>query len=288
MRHLLAVCVILLALCGTAWGADNDVQQPSVLSIIPGQGAPGTTVIISGSGFSDQTTAFLGTNEVPTRLVAPRQISFEIPPLAPGNYALYLRQGEGAPGKAYAFTIIPVKPTALSITPDTLSFCASGQERVITVRGKNIQEGAQLLFDGAIIRSTRLSSEEMTFTAPPVPGGLHQVQIRNPEDALSGALGFLIATRPEIRSVVQGADYVNYYVLTIEGINFQQGSSLIVDGRKIQSGYTIPGERDQLQYVSCNRLAYLRYPYDPSLKSFTLIVTNPSGEESDRVTVSAP
>lgn len=288
MKQLLAVCVIILTLCTTAWSANEDAAQPTILSIIPGQGSPGTTVIISGSGFSEQTTAFLGTNEIPTRLVAPRQISFDIPPLAAGNYALYLRQGDGAPGRAYAFTIIPVKPTATAITPDSLSFCASGQDRVVTVKGKNIQEGAQLLFDGAVIRSSRISGEEMTFAVPTVPGGLHQVQIKNPEDALSGALGLLVATRPEIRSVVQGADYVNYFELNIEGINFQHGSSLVVDGRKIQSGYTIPGERDRLQFVSCNRLVYQRYPYDPSLKSFRMIVTNPSGEESDPVTVSAP
>ncbi|HZV83212.1 MAG TPA: IPT/TIG domain-containing protein [Geobacteraceae bacterium] len=288
MRYLLTACVIILTLCTLSWGADEDVPQPAILSIIPGQGAPGTTVIISGSGFTAQTTAFLGTDEIRTRLISPRQISFEIPPLAAGNYALYLRQGDDEPGRTYAFTIIPVKPTATSITPDSLSFCASGQERVITVKGKNFQEGAQLLFDGAIIRSSRNSGEEMTFTAPPVPGGLHQVQIKNSEDAYSGTLGFLVTTRPEIRSVSQGANYVNYYNLNIEGTNFQQGSSLIVDGKRLNTGYAIAGERDLLQFVSCTRLVYQRYPYDPSIKSFRIMVTSPNGEESDQVTVSAP
>jgi hypothetical protein len=288
MRQLLLLCLFILFPGAITLAAEEGLQPPAILSIIPGQGAPGTTVIISGSGFTEQTTAYLGTNEIPTRLIAPRQISFEIPPLAAGNYALYLRQGDGAPGRAYSFTVIPVKPTALSLSPDNLSFCAAGQERLVTVKGKNILEGAQLLFDNAVIRSSRLSAEEMTFTAPPVPGGLHQVLIKNPEEALSGALGLLISTRPEIASVTQGDDYVNYYELVIEGKNFQHGSSLIVDGRKIQSGYAIPGERDRLQFVSCNRLIYQRYPYDPSLKGFRLIITNPSGEESDPVSVSAP
>jgi len=288
MRYFVLIAALIMTLCTNAPGAEEDSQAPAVLSIIPGSGAPGTTVVISGSGFSEKTTAYLGTNEVHTHLIAPRQISFDIPQIAAGSYALYLRQGDGAPGKAYSFTVIPVKPTAIAITPDILSFCASGQERLVTVRGKNILEGAQLLFDGAIIKSSRVSSEEITFTAPPVPGGLHQVQIKNPEESLSGTLGFLVATRPEIRSVVQGADYVNYYELNIEGINFQHGSSLIVDERKIQSGFNYPGERDRLQFVSCTRLVYQRYPYDPSLKSFRLIVTNPSGEESSAVTVSAP
>ncbi len=286
-RLLLAIILSLTAWTG-AFGANEENQSPAILSIIPGQGGPGTTVVISGNGFSEQTTAYLGTNEIATRLVNPRQISFDIPPLAAGNYALYLRQGEAPPGRAYSFTIIPLKPAASSISPESISFCATGQDRIITVRGKNIQEGAQLLFDGAIIRSSRISAEEMTFTAPNVPGGLHQVQIKNPEEALSSPLGLLVVTRPEIRSVSQGADYVNHYELNIEGINFQHGSSLIVDGRRIQSGTTIPGERDRLQFLSCNRLVYQRYPYDPSMKSFRMIITNPSGEESDPVSVSAP
>lgn len=288
MRYLLLLCTAMMLSFATLAAADDELQPPAILSIIPGQGAPGTTVIVSGSGFTEETTAYLGTNEIPTRLIAPRQISFEIPPLAAGNYALYLRQGDGAPGKAYSFAVIPLKPVATAITPDTISFCATGPERLVTVKGKNILEGAQLLLDGAIIRSSRSSSEEMTFTVPPLPGGLHQVQIKNPEEGLSGALGLLVSTRPEISSVTQGQDYVNYYALIIEGRNFQQGSNLIVDGRKIQSGYAIPGERDRLQYISCNRLIYQRYPYDPSMKSFTLILTNPSGEESDTITVSAP
>jgi hypothetical protein len=288
MRYLLLLCTVLMISFATIAAAEDDSQPPAILSIIPGQGAPGTTVIISGSGFSDQTTAYLGTNEIPTRLIGPRQVSFEIPPLAAGNYALYLRQGDGAPGRAYSFAVLPVKPVASSLSPDTISFCAAGQERLVSVRGKNILEGAQLLLDGAIIKSSRISAEEMTFTVPPLPGGMHQVQIKNPEETLSGALGLLVATRPEITSVTQGADYVNYYELIIEGRNFQQGSSLIVDGRKMQSGYAIPGERDRLQFISCNRLIYQRYPYDPSMKTFSLILANPSGEESATVSVSAP
>ncbi len=287
MRHLIISAAILLTLC-TFSLAEEPPQEPAILSIIPGQGAPGTTVVISGSGFSDQSLAFLGTNEIPARLLSPRQLAFEIPQLAAGNYALYLQSPSGANSKAYAFNVIPVKPVATSISPEIISFCAAGDERTVTVRGKNFLEGAQLLFDGAIVRSRRISMEELSFSAPPVPGGLHQIQVKSPEETLSGALGLLIATRPEMLSVSQGKDYVNYYELEISGINFQQGSSLIVDGRKLQSGYAIPGERDMLRFISCNRLVYQRYPHDPSMKSFTLIVVNPSGEESAPLIVSAP
>lgn len=287
MRHIATALILTLLLLSTAF-AEEEIAPPSILSIIPGQGSSGSTVVISGSGLNADSTLFLGIEEIPLKSISSRQISFEIPPIPAGNYALYLRQKNGAASKAYSFAVTPLKPAVSAITPDTVSFCASGNDRQISIRGKNFLEGSRVLFDGAIIKSSRISAEEITFQSPPVPGGLHQVQVKNPEDALSSAMAFIVASRPEIRSVNQGNDYVNYYELNIEGINFQQGSTLIVDGKKIQSGQPIPGERDRLVFASCSRMTYQRYPFDPSMKSFQMIVVNPNGEESSSFSVSAP
>jgi hypothetical protein len=59
----------------------------------------------------------------------------------------------------------------------------------------------------------------------------------------------------------------------------------VVDGRKVQA---LPSEHDRLVYKNCTRLVYQRYPYDFSVKSFQLSIVNPSGEESDSFTVTAP
>jgi hypothetical protein len=288
MKRLLSIALILLLSPLPALADDAPATAPTVLSIIPGQGAPGTIVTVAGAGFSEQTSLFLGTEEVTVRIVDDRHISFEIPPLAPGNYALYLQQEGVSVARAYAFNVVPLKPQLTSLSRENISFCAAGQERLVTVSGKNFSDGAQILFDGAMIRGNRLSANEMSFAVPNVPGGLHQVHVRNPEETVSGALGLLVVTRPEIQGVVQGEDYVNYYNLLIEGTNFQHGSTLVIDGKRLLSGQSLPGERDKLIYVSCNRMIYQRAPYDPSVKSFSLLVVNPSGEESSPFTVSAP
>jgi IPT/TIG domain-containing protein len=288
MRILIMILVLSLALVNFAFAEEEQVEPPVILSIIPGQGTPGIRVVISGSGFTPESTVYLGIDEIPSKLISSRQISFEIPQIAPGNYALYVRQKGGPSGRAYSFVISPVKPAATSLSPDSISFCSSGDERQVTIRGKNFLEGAQVLLDGAVVKGSRVSSEEMLFSVPPVQGGLHHVQVKNPEETLSGALGLMITNRPEVRNVSQGSDYVNYYELVIEGINFQQGSSLIVDGKKIQGGQAIPGDRDRLQYNSCSRMTYYRYPYDPTIKSLQMMVVNPNGEESSTFTVNAP
>ncbi len=288
MRQIITALIMALVLCTTAFAEDESMQSPPILSIIPGQGAPATRVVISGTGFTLETVLYLGIEAVPVKLLSSRQLSFEIPQIAAGNYALYLRQNGGESGKAYSFAVVPVKPVATSVSPDSIAYCASGDDRKVAVRGKNFLEGAQVVFDGAMIRSSRISGEEMTFTAPPVPGGLHQVQVKNPEETLSGAVALLVNNRPELRNVSQGADYVNYYDLNIEGINFQQGSVLVVNGKTVQMGYSYYGVQDSLAFVSCTRLIYRRYPYDPTSKNLDIRIVNPGGEESSSFTVTAP
>jgi len=288
MRHIALFFILIMLAASPVIAEDDSITAPSILSIIPGQSPPGNTVVISGSGFNSESSLFLGIDGIPHKNISSRQISFEMPQMPAGNYALYIRQKNGASSKAYAFTVTAVKPHVTAISPDTLSLCTSAGNRQIIVKGKNFQEGARILFDGAIIKGNRISTEEMTFQTPQVPGGIHQVQVKNPEEAVSPAIGLLITSQPEIQSVTQGNDYVNYYELNIEGINFQHGSTLIVDGRKIQGGQPSPGDRDRLVFNSCTSVTYQRFPYDPSIKSFQMAIVNPNGEESSLFTVSAP
>ena len=113
-----------------------------------------------------------------------------------------------------------------------------------------------------------------------------------------------MTTRPEIRSVSQGTNYVNYYNLNIDGRNFQQGSTVVVmeekslelvgqqmavDVKRLQSGMGAAGaERDRVIFSNCNRMVYQRSPYSSVPKNFKVQVLNPDGAESAVVSVSAP
>lgn len=294
------VCTAQVARTGAAKGA---TQAPiSVLSIIPAQGEPGVSVTLYGSGFIEGTTAFLGTEEVPTTVLGPKQLGFQVPKLAPGLYALFLRRPDGATSKTYSFALQPLRPVATGVSPDRVDMCTTGHEREVTVTGQNFQERSQVVFDGAAIRGRFLSDTSMVFSVPQVKAGLHQVQVKNGEDAVSGAVGLIVNDKPEIDSITQGEEFVNYYNLVIEGRNFQQGSIVVVmeestldqtggqysvDTRQIGSSYG-QTQREKIIYVNCNRIIYQRYPYSTTLKSFQVQVLNPSGEQSTPVAVSAP
>lgn len=265
-----------------------EQERIAILSIIPAQGEPGVTVTLSGTGFSQKATAFLGSSEIPGRLIGQRQFSFEIPRLAPGLYALFVKNDDGSTSKTYSFTVLPLKPVATSLSPETVPACTSAGNRDVVVNGRNFQEGAQVLFDGGAIRSRYLSGESISFTVPPVRGGMHQIQVRNPEETTSMTLGLMIDSRPEITAITPGADYVNHYELAIEGRNFQQGSVLVVDGRRISGGTPAAGERDRVIYMDCTQLIYQRYPADPTPHPLRIQVVNPGNEESPVVTVNTP
>ncbi|KAF0217469.1 MAG: hypothetical protein FD174_3306 [Geobacteraceae bacterium] len=282
---------------------EEKVSPVNVLSIVPAQGEPGISVTLYGTGFTDKTTAFLGNQEVPTRVLGPKQLSFDIPKLEAGLYALFLKRADGATSRIYNFTIMPQKPVATSLSPDKIDACSTGRDREVTVNGYNFQEKSQILFDGAGIRSRFQSSESISFMVPQVAAGLHNIQVKNTEDAASGVLGLLIDSKPEMESITQGETYVNYYNLIITGRNFQQGaalaiteeksleatgSPLAVDTKRIYSGTTNATERERVIFINCNRMIYQRYPYSPVQKSFTVQVINPNGEESSVVSVSAP
>ncbi|SNB46399.1 IPT/TIG domain-containing protein [Geobacter sp. DSM 9736] len=311
-RWLLIIPALLAATSAAVTGqtpsqrSAGTKERPAainILSIIPAQGVPGITVTLYGSGFTDTTVAFLGNQEVPTTVVGPKQLTFEIPRLAPGLYALFLKRGDGSTSKIYNFTLLPQKPVAAELSPDRIDLCATGRDREVTVSGQNFQERSQVLFDGAAIRGRFISDTSLAFTVPNVPPGLHQVQVKNVEETTSGALALMILGTPEIDSIFPGEERVNSYDLIIQGRNFQQGSVVVVmeensldpgapagalTKRLGSAGVSGTGERERIIYVNCNRIIYQRYPYSTALKNFRVQVVNPSGEESAPMSVSAP
>lgn len=260
----------------------------TILSIIPAQGEPGTTVTLSGTGFTEKSTAYLGSVDTPARLIGPKQLSFEIPKLASGLYALFVKNEDGTTSKTYSFSVLPQKPVATSLSPDTVPVCNASGGQEVTVNGRNFLEGAQILFDGGAIRSRYQSSESISFNLPAVKGGIHKIQVINPEEMMSTPLALMVDSRPEIFSATQGSDFVNYYEMIIEGRNFTPGSSILVNGQRVAIGIPAPGDHDRLLYTDCTRLVYQRYPADPSSKSLRIQVINPGNEESPAITINAP
>jgi hypothetical protein len=262
----------------------------TILSIIPAQAEPGAKVMLSGSGFGENASVFLGSVEIAALITGGKQAEFTLPPqLKSGLYVLYLKRTDGMTGRSYNFTVLPVRPVLNSLRPTWISSCATGKEREVIARGTNFGDNAMLFFDGAELGSTLLSPESISFIVPNVPGGLHHVLVKNSPENSSVPLNLVVETRPEIGQVTVGTEYVNYYDLNITGRNFNQNSSVYVDGMQIGGhGGQDLAAREKLVYIDCTKLIYQRYPYSPVNKDFRLQVVNSGGEASQVITVTAP
>ena len=262
----------------------------TILSIIPVQGEPGSKVLLSGSGFGDNASIFLGNIEIAPKLSGAKQVEFYVPPQTEaGLYALYLKRSDGTVGRSYNFTVLPLRPVLKSLSPAAISFCAFGKEREVTARGMNFTDSSQLFLDGAALTSTLASPETISFSVPTVPGGLHQVVVKNAPENSSVPLTLVVETRPEISQVTVGNEFVNYYELIVSGRNFSQNSSMYVDGIQIggRGGQDL-SDREKLIYNDCTKMIYQRHPYSPVNKDFRLQIVNPGGEGSQVITVTAP
>lgn len=268
--------------------AQRRIAPLSVLSIIPAQGEPGTTVTLNGTGFTRDTAVFLGSRQLPASVAGGRVLTVELPDLPPGVYALYLQREDGATSRPFNFLLQALKPVAVSLAPDTVTSCASGREREVVLSGANFQSGSRVLLDGAGIATRVLSPTTLSFVAPQLSAGVHQVQVRNPTEAVSGALALMIDSQPEISGVFVGAEAVSYYDLVVTGKNFQQTSVLMVDGKRVDTVKQVAGEREQLFYLGCGQIVYQRHPYDPTPKEIRLQVVNRNGEQSNIFIISAP
>jgi hypothetical protein len=262
----------------------------TVLSIIPAQAEPGSKVNLSGSGFGETATVFLGSVEIAVQVSDARQAEFTLPPdIEAGLYALYLKRSDGTIGRTYNFTVLPLRPVLSSLQPAMISACALGKDREVTAVGANFRDASMLFLNGAVLTSAFHSSESISFLVPNITGGLHQIQVRNSPDNASVPLVLTVETRPEIGQITIGNEYVNYYELIVSGRNFQQNSSVYVDGTQVGGrGGQEMAEREKLIYVDCTKLIYQRHPFSPVNKDFRLQVVNPGGEGSQVITVTAP
>ncbi|HEY4744841.1 MAG TPA: IPT/TIG domain-containing protein, partial [Desulfuromonadaceae bacterium] len=169
-RHALLLMPLLLAAFFTpagnppAFAAERSQRPkaeapppPAVLSIIPAQAEPGNRVTIFGTAFGDRISAFLGSVEIPARVTGGKQVEFTVPQLDAGLYALYLRRADGATGRPYNFTILPLRPVLNELSPPKIDSCAQGRDREITALGGHFIENSMLLFDGAVIKSRVLT-----------------------------------------------------------------------------------------------------------------------------------
>ncbi|MFA5516976.1 MAG: hypothetical protein WDA20_11880 [Desulfuromonadales bacterium] len=181
-------------------------------------------------------------------------------------------------------------PQIDSLVPTAVDSCSLQQGRIITVRGEFPAE-VRVLLDGAAIPAKPGNSGELMFALPPLAGGIHLVQLAEPNGRRSLPQALLVDSSPKITAVHMGKDQVTAYEMIIRGENFFFGSALVVDGNLITSPAdhaALLGGQDFLRYIDCTTLLYIRHPVTREPNEFTLRVLNADGQQSAPFPTSFP
>lgn len=288
----LVLCLLSLATAPAGAGPSavpafpaRATEKITVYSISPTQAEPGSQVVITADGVNERTSVLLGGDQLPSQNPTAGKLIFEIPRhKQPGQYVLSIKGTNGSQ-KAYSFKILPLKPEVVSLEPAQVTSCTVATDPKITVLGRNFTERSQVLFNGMILPSRYISAESLIFTLPKVPGGLHQVTVKNAQETAT-PLGLSVLTSPQISSVSIGQDHVNSYELIIQGNNFQQNSLVVIDGMPVDSSGLSPAGR--LLSIECSKIIYLRHPFSSTKRELHIQVVATDGEASEITTISAP
>lgn len=284
MRRLIASTLLLLCCALPAAGLELTAVSPSTAY-------PGTSVILAGGPFVVGATVLVGDRRVRVTSVAPRRLSFTVPAIDAGEYALVVEQaGERSRGPFILRVVLP-PPRISSLEPTVLDICGSSDNRLVTVNGGNFRSGTTLLFDQAALGIDKMDASAIVFTLPPVAPGLHQVQLVNPDNQSSLPHNLIINDTPEISDIEVGADRVVEYELLIHGKNFAHNAQVLRNGMTVdrdEGGVGGSPNRDTVRYLDCTTLIYIRRPVAREARELELQVINPSGARSNLYRLTTP
>ena len=285
MHIRLLIC--LFCLCSVM-----PVAALEITAVVPSTAAPGASVTLTGGPFAAGDMVLIGDRRLAAASIAPTRLTFTVPELASGIYALAVERAGVRSAHNLQLRVAQPPPRIALLSPATLDSCTSESERQVTISGSNFRPGAQLLLDNTVLVVEKLADSEIVFTLPAVTPGLHQVQVVNPDNQRSLPHGLFLSSTPEITSVQSGADNVVEYELILAGRNFLFNSQLTANGvavGKALGNISADGSvRETMRYVDCTILIYTRRPFLREPQELSLQVVNPGGEQSNVYQLSTP
>jgi hypothetical protein len=300
MKTALLALILLLAA--------PPLPAVELTAVYPQIAYAGSPVTLIGGPFGPEIRIDLAGRLLRPSSIGPRQLVFLAPPLPVGDYALFLRDGEQTSPQTFSLRIELPPPVINALVPDRLDECATPEQRQVSLRGAAIQSGAQLLLDGAVIPFSHEDEQSLSFTPTPLRAGSYGLQLVNPDGKKSLPHTLWISNLPEIESVSEGENFVNYYQVLIRGKNFFHNSVLLISEYPggfddlpprqrfipAQGSAAFSGDRarlsqsENLRYQDCHTLVYNRYPATGQAIRLVLRIGNPDGQQSEPFEVSLP
>jgi hypothetical protein len=222
---------------GTPTGITTVGGGPAVISsLTPAEGpvTGGQVVTVAGTGFELGMTATLGATAITPSAVSANSFTFIAPAEAAGVDQLEVTTSEGVstpiPAAEYTYGDLP----AISSIAPPEGPVGGGQ--TVTVTGTAFEAGMTATVGGTAVTPSAVSATSFTFTTPPEPVGLAQVQVTTwaGASAFTAADDYTYGDLPVISSVTPTVGLVSGgQTVAVTGAGFEAGMTATIGGTVI-------------------------------------------------------
>lgn len=219
-----SVAVTVTSPLGTSNGATYTYGTgPAISGLNPASGTVGTSVIISGSGFTGASSVNFGTTSAPFTVTSDSQIQATAP-AGSGTVLVTVTASAGTSnGVAFSYT------TVLVITSLNPASGPTGGGNTVTINGAGFTGATMVKFGTASALFTVVSSTQITATAP---AGTGSVPVTVTTSAgTSNSVTYTYSAAPSLTSLSpnQGPTSGGNTV-TLSGSNLSGATSVLFDG----------------------------------------------------------
>jgi len=230
-----AVDVVITGPGGSGTLADGFtyLAAPALTSVDPSSGstAGGTTVTLSGSGFTGTTgVTFDGIAGADFAVVSDTTATVVTPAHAAGAVDVVITGPGGSDTLTDGYTYVTPPPSITSLSP-TSGPTAGGT--VVTITGTGFTDATGVTFDGAAGTSFTVDSDtQITVTTPAGSAGAADVVILSPHgDSSPGSFTYISPDAPTITGVTPGSGpMTGGTAVTITGTGFDDATGVTFSG----------------------------------------------------------
>lgn len=225
-----------IALGSSGKGRGNPPKQLSINSAGPNSGpaAGGTTVTLSGSGFTPSASVYFGGIAAPSvAVVSSTKLQAVTPAHASGTVSIAVTESPHNQSATLAGGFTYAGATTLSVSGTSPAQGPTSGGTAVTLTGKGFQGGATVRFGGSQSTAvTVASSTQINAVSPAGSAGTVSITVTDPDNqSASMASGFTYSSAPSVSSISPNIGPVTGGTnVTILGSGFQSGATITFGG----------------------------------------------------------
>jgi subtilisin-like proprotein convertase family protein len=197
----------------TGWSLDVTTNGPTLASFAPATGAPGTSVVLTGTNLTGTTAvSFAGTAAASFTVNSPTQITAVVPAGAASGPITVIGPNGNA-STATSFQTTPA-PTVTSASP------ASGKVgTAVTITGTSLTGATQLTFGGTPAVGFQVTSPTTITATVPTGAGSGPIGVVTPGGSATSATPFKISHPRRISANLSGSSSAKGAVSVTDGFD---------------------------------------------------------------------